>query len=345
MDNKVKILILSVFAIFSFGFNFFIQSGVKAQSSSTAVDIDNLLFQHNKIRKENFLPEFKYNSRLSTSASLKGYEMVIYDCWSHYCPEGKSPWKFFEESFYEFVIAGENLAEGFFEVNDVMDAWMNSKSHKDNILNSEFTEIGFSVLDTDYLGKVNNKLVVVHFGKSFKQDQMPAKKIIITSPPNKTSVEDGIININGVTQDFDAINLISNKGDQYEVKIVNGRFEVVQDFQQGRNFVYAKGISSLDKSLALSSLTEYFVEGEAEPTVVSTLEGSDFEIEKVYKNSFNLLIIIFLGGFFFIDLAIIIQKKRKNLSMNHYHLSILIILGFIIFAGGFGGEIINGIKI
>lgn len=344
MDNKVKILILSVFAVFSVCFNFLIKGEVKAQSASTAINIDNLLFEHNKIRKENFLPEFKYNPRLSASATLKGYEMVIYDCWSHYCPEGKSPWEFFKESFYEYVIAGENLAEGFFEVSDLMYAWMNSKTHKENILNKEYTEIGFSVVDTDYLGKLDNKLVVVHFGKTLNKDLLPAKKIIITSPPNRSNIDNGVVVINGVTEDFDAINIVSNKADISEVRIINGRFESVQNFKNGRNFVYAKGISELEKALSVSSLNEYYIEGETE-TVLEELEESNFEIDQVYKNSFNFLILIFLGGFLFIDLAIIIRKRQQRQSMNHYHLSILIVLGFIIFAGGFGGEIINGIQI
>jgi len=41
-----------------------------------------------------------------------------------------------------FTSAGENLASGFLSAEDVVESWMNSTSHKENILNFEFTHIG-----------------------------------------------------------------------------------------------------------------------------------------------------------------------------------------------------------
>ncbi|MGL5944276.1 MAG: CAP domain-containing protein [Waterburya sp.] len=43
---------------------------------------------------------------------------------------------------YQYSNLGENVAQGQTTPTDVLDSWMNSSGHRENILNPNFTEIG-----------------------------------------------------------------------------------------------------------------------------------------------------------------------------------------------------------
>jgi hypothetical protein len=82
--------------------------------------------------------------------------------WSHVSPSGKSPWEFFKESGYNYSVAGENLAKDFGDSSSVVSAWMNSPTHKANIINNKYKEIGIGVVD-GVLNGMKTTLVVQHF--------------------------------------------------------------------------------------------------------------------------------------------------------------------------------------
>ncbi len=128
------------------------------------VDSTSLFELHNKARIEHNLQPLKLNSKLTQSAYNKATAMLESDCWAHYCPNGKSPWDFFDEVGYEYIYAGENLAEGFTNNEKVFNAWMNSKTHRENILRKDFDEIGIAIVYGKFQGIENNALIVVHFG-------------------------------------------------------------------------------------------------------------------------------------------------------------------------------------
>ena len=119
---------------------------------------------HNRERGKMGLSQLRYNSKLSESARLKAEAMIQSDCWSHYCPDGKSPWDFFGQVGYGYVYAGENLAEGFKDAETMMNAWMNSKTHRENVHKTQFTEIGIGMATGRFQDMNNNTVVVVHFG-------------------------------------------------------------------------------------------------------------------------------------------------------------------------------------
>ncbi len=123
-----------------------------------------LLQLHNTERAKAGLPPLEYNFILANSASAKGEAMLETNCWSHYCPEGKSPWEFFNEAGYSYSYAGENLAEGFATSSAAIAAWMNSPTHRENILKNEFSQVGFGIIYGNFQGIRNNIIVVAHFG-------------------------------------------------------------------------------------------------------------------------------------------------------------------------------------
>jgi len=140
-------------------------------SVQAAVDASTLYSLHNSNRTANGIGGLSVNSQLATSATNKAQAMLSSNCWDHYCPPGTSPWTFILGVGYEYIYAGENLGEGFTNSNTLMNAWMNSASHRANVLNGNFTEIGIGFAHGAFQGNPNNTIVVVHFGS--KQNSAP----------------------------------------------------------------------------------------------------------------------------------------------------------------------------
>jgi uncharacterized protein YkwD len=64
--------------------------------------------------------------------------------------EGKTPFQRIKAAGYAYLIAGENVGFGNYTVPEVFKGWMDSKAHRDNILDPRYTEIGLGrVLDKD----------------------------------------------------------------------------------------------------------------------------------------------------------------------------------------------------
>jgi hypothetical protein len=105
----------------------------------------------------------KENQTLNEAALLKAQDMLANDYFAHTSPEGVNPWYWFNKAGYNYRYAGENLAIGFIESEDVNQAWLDSPLHRENILRPEYTDIGIAVLTGDFQGK-ETTVVVQLFG-------------------------------------------------------------------------------------------------------------------------------------------------------------------------------------
>jgi hypothetical protein len=109
------------------------------------------------------LPPLTLSSKLTGAALSKGQDMFNDQYWAHVAPDGKEPWSFISENGYSYRVAGENLARDFSNSGDMMSAWMRSPTHKANIVNTRYQEIGIAVID-GVLGGHETTLVVQMFG-------------------------------------------------------------------------------------------------------------------------------------------------------------------------------------
>ncbi|MFM7089002.1 MAG: CAP domain-containing protein, partial [Candidatus Paceibacterota bacterium] len=123
----------------------------------------------NEKRIENALPQLSTNPLLVEAAEMKARDMAARGYFSHDTPEGKTPWYWLDQVGYTYVYAGENLAVNFNESSDVTQAWMNSPSHRDNIIKDHYTEIGIATAVGLYKGK-EAVFVVQFFGTPIKQN-------------------------------------------------------------------------------------------------------------------------------------------------------------------------------
>ena len=95
----------------------------------------------NITRQEANLNVLNPNSLLEQAAQLKAEDMALKGYFSHTSPEGIAPWYWFDKVGYKFAYAGENLAVNFLDSSVLHQTWLNSPSHKANIINSNFSEI------------------------------------------------------------------------------------------------------------------------------------------------------------------------------------------------------------
>lgn len=107
----------------------------------------------NTERKDVGMSELTENETLNTAATLKAQDMATKGYFAHYAPEGTSPWFWFTQAGYEYQKAGENLAVNFNDSKAVVNAWMDSPTHKANIVKDGYTEIGIGIAQGQYKGK------------------------------------------------------------------------------------------------------------------------------------------------------------------------------------------------
>lgn len=99
----------------------------------------------NEARKSKGLETLSLNESLSLAAQRKMEDMLRNDYFAHTSPEGKSPWNWIESEGYQYEYAGENLAMNYADPESQQQAWMKSESHRKNILNPNYQEIGVAV--------------------------------------------------------------------------------------------------------------------------------------------------------------------------------------------------------
>ena len=159
-------IVLFILCTISVGLTLFFTAPISLKPHSFLGDIRTgviIAFTNEERQKEN-IPELLENPVLAEAATLKAEDMVEKGYFAHYSPEGTSPWFWFDQKGYQYERAGENLAVLFNDSKKVVDAWMNSPTHRANILKEGYTEIGIGTAEGIYKGK-STTFVVQFFAK------------------------------------------------------------------------------------------------------------------------------------------------------------------------------------
>lgn len=127
------------------------------------IDQKKLIELTNKERQNKGLPAVSENEALDKAAEFKARNMFEENYWAHFAPSGKTPWDFILGTGYRFTFAGENLAKNFYSSDEVVAAWMASPTHRDNLLNAKYKDIGIAVVEGVLNGQ-KTTLVVQEFG-------------------------------------------------------------------------------------------------------------------------------------------------------------------------------------
>lgn len=129
----------------------------------SSVDTTVLVTETNEARATEELAPLTVNPTLNQAAELKANDMLANDYWAHTSPSGVTPWHWLETVDYAYAQAGENLAKNYPNASATVDAWMSSPTHRANIMNENFTEVGFAVVQGE-LDDRETDLVVAYYG-------------------------------------------------------------------------------------------------------------------------------------------------------------------------------------
>lgn len=90
-------------------------------------------------REKQGLAPLEYYSVAQSAADIRAQE--IRKEFSHTRPDGSDCFTVLDDINVEYFTAGENISYGYSTPQDAVTAWMDSQSHRENILSSDFTHL------------------------------------------------------------------------------------------------------------------------------------------------------------------------------------------------------------
>ena len=156
-EAALAILIVAIFSVTS------LQSVLLRTPQLASVISAVLVDLANTDRVSEDIGTLKVSPILQAAAQAKANDMAAKGYFAHISPEGLDSWYWFKQAGYSFSYAGENLAADFSDSADVEKAWLASPTHRANLMNAHFTEIGIATAEGTYEGHPTT-FVVQMFG-------------------------------------------------------------------------------------------------------------------------------------------------------------------------------------
>ncbi|CAM3882733.1 S-layer homology domain-containing protein [Alkalicoccus chagannorensis] len=103
---------------------------------------EDILHYTNMAREEHGLDPLEQNLGVEEAAMHKAEDMVVHDYFDHVSPEYGDHSDLLAYFDIEYLHSGENIARGQSSAEEVVDAWMDSEGHRENILNPDYTHLG-----------------------------------------------------------------------------------------------------------------------------------------------------------------------------------------------------------
>lgn len=157
----IAVLVIALLAQVVYGFTTTGRLNVLAKESN--IQTTELLALTNTEREKAGTGDLQINALLSDAAFLKAQNMFAEQYWAHVSPSGTEPWKWFGDVGYNYSYAGENLAKNYPTSDATVTAWMNSATHRENLLKKEYVDVGFAVVSGELNGE-KTTLVVALYG-------------------------------------------------------------------------------------------------------------------------------------------------------------------------------------
>jgi hypothetical protein len=177
---------------------FFIYPGSARMSLEISTETLNLI---NADRSGENKGALKENPILSAAAMEKARDMLSQSYFAHQSPNGFWPWDWIDRGKYPYLYVGENLAMNFTSAESANNALLASPTHKKNIMNPKYSEVGIAVLDGELNGKKTTVMVQLF---ATRQEAPEAEKEIKVAVAEKTAPKAGV-------KETAAIPLVSEK--------------------------------------------------------------------------------------------------------------------------------------
>lgn len=275
--------------------------GFLQEVHATSIDLSELVALTNESRIKEELTPLIVDPRLEAAAKAKAQDMLLKDYWNHYGPDGETPWQFILASGYEYLYAGENLAKNFTTAGPIHEAWLESKTHRENILGTHYTNIGVAAISGTLNGE-STILVVQMFGRELElpnnQEQYNNSESLlkpvedfgdvsipvpfILQPSDGEITDDAAFTIRGEAHEADKVEVFLNQDSYAMTDIQNNIFTYTlsEKIADGVYSLWAKSLKGQDESFAsepigitvdtvppqvdTDSLTIYFTESQTQ---------------------------------------------------------------------------------
>jgi hypothetical protein len=245
--QKIKLPLISdtfvvagtlLFSISFFAFLFF-------ANATQAFDItkESIISLANKDRGSQGLQPLRENSKLADAAIHKASDMINKNYFAHTSPEGLTPWHWIDGEKYDYNYAGENLAMDFTAAEKMNDAWMASPTHRANIMNSKYKDIGVGIVR----GVIDNHetiAVVQMFGSGDKSSPQEEK-----AETNKVNSQ----NINAENSELPRLPLDQQK----QTKLAFSSFAPIITYPVNEGIIPDQEVNVLGRALPGSKVAVY----------------------------------------------------------------------------------------
>lgn len=149
-------------------------------TQAASIDSRDLMDKINSERTQRYISALTFNSKLESAATAKSNDMLRRSYFAHVNPDGQYVWPLIESAgYYPYITLGENLAMDFFSNDAVISAWMNSPTHRANLLNEKFEDQGLASIFGTYEPGHDSYLITSLFGALVKKSEP-------TTPPLPT---------------------------------------------------------------------------------------------------------------------------------------------------------------
>jgi len=128
----------------------------------------------NNIRLRQGINSLSENGLLDQAALNKAQDMIVNQYFSHMSPSNKNMLNWLSGVGYQSAAAGENLAMGYSSSDEVVAAWVKSKTHYANLIDEDFKEIGVSMFSGNFNGN-DTTMVAQYFGSP----KIVAKELVL----------------------------------------------------------------------------------------------------------------------------------------------------------------------
>ncbi len=177
LHNLSLALILTVVLLAQSIFTFTTRASHQVLGTTTDITPSKIVDLTNQERQAVGLPPLQESPELTQAAQAKLEDMFEFNYWDHYSPSRRAPWKFILDTGYSYQFAGENLGRDFSTSERLVAAWMDSQGHKDNILKSDYRDIGIAIGEGQIDGEPT--VLIVQFFAS----RAPAGQLTVPHEP------------------------------------------------------------------------------------------------------------------------------------------------------------------
>jgi len=117
----------------------------------------------NTEREKNGLEPLTESNTLDYSAYIRVKQIINSQNFTHYATESGDikAQQAVDVVGYQYKFVGENLARGYNDPGLVVEGWMDSPKHKENILNGNYKETGIVVVEGLFQGSWENIIVLL----------------------------------------------------------------------------------------------------------------------------------------------------------------------------------------